>query len=166
MVNFHSCVKIVLNLVFNDKDDILLIQEAKNHSRGLWFLPAGKVKEGESIVQAGVRETIEESGIEPEIISLLKIQHVINKVYVEVRPQFIDIFRFVFVSKPKFYFQYPKDNETKDSIQARWFQIDKILNEKEDLKLRSYEVVELLNLYLRNKGELMDIKKMYEEILY
>ena len=42
-----NCLKIALNLVFNeDESKILLIQEAKEHSRGLWFIQEGKGKIG------------------------------------------------------------------------------------------------------------------------
>ena len=159
MVKLHSCVKIVLNLVFNDKDEILLIQEAKEHSRGLWFLPAGKGKEGESIIETGLRETKEEAGIDVEILSLLKIEHVISKVYVKVDATFVDIFRFIVVSKPA-NAEKPRDYETKDSIQAQWFSIEEVLNGK--LQLRTYQVVELLEYYLKNKNELKEINKVYQ----
>ena len=56
-------------IVINDINEILLI---KGPRRG-WELPGGQVEEGESIAQAAIRETREESGIEIEIIKFCGI---------------------------------------------------------------------------------------------
>lgn len=50
-------------IVLNDKGEILLI---KGPRRG-WEMPGGQVEEGESIKDAAVRETKEESGIDIEV---------------------------------------------------------------------------------------------------
>jgi len=51
-------------IVLNDQREILLI---KGPRRG-WEMPGGQVEEGESLQDAAVRETKEESGIDIEII--------------------------------------------------------------------------------------------------
>lgn len=51
-------------IVLNDRNEILLI---KGPRRG-WEMPGGQVEEGESLRDAAIRETREESGIEIEII--------------------------------------------------------------------------------------------------
>lgn len=51
-------------IVLNDKNEILLI---KGPQRG-WEMPGGQVEEGESLAQAAIRETKEESGVDIEII--------------------------------------------------------------------------------------------------
>ena len=56
--------------VFNDAGDLLLIRRSDN---GNWALPGGGVDIGESLPQAGVRETREESGIDCEITGLTGI---------------------------------------------------------------------------------------------
>jgi ADP-ribose pyrophosphatase YjhB (NUDIX family) len=50
--------------VTNDAGEILLIRRSDNDN---WALPGGAVDLGESLTQAAVRETLEESGIECEI---------------------------------------------------------------------------------------------------
>lgn len=50
-------------IVVNDKDELLLI---KGPRRG-WEIPGGQVEEGESLKEAAIRETKEESGIDVEI---------------------------------------------------------------------------------------------------
>jgi len=56
-------------IVVNDKNELLLI---KGPRRG-WEMPGGQVEEGESLSQAAIRETKEESGIDIEIIKFCGI---------------------------------------------------------------------------------------------
>lgn len=51
-------------IVMNENNEILLIRGPR---RG-WEMPGGQVEEGESLQDAAVRETKEESGIDIEII--------------------------------------------------------------------------------------------------
>jgi ADP-ribose pyrophosphatase YjhB (NUDIX family) len=51
-------------VVANDVGEILLIRRTDN---GNWALPGGAVDLGESLPQAGIRETKEESGVDCEI---------------------------------------------------------------------------------------------------
>jgi 8-oxo-dGTP pyrophosphatase MutT (NUDIX family) len=53
--------------VTNDAGELLLIRRSDN---GNWALPGGALDLGESLPQTGVRETLEESGIECEITGL------------------------------------------------------------------------------------------------
>jgi len=53
-------------LVFNDKNEILLI---KHRRFGVWLPPGGQLDVGEAPHEAVVREVLEETGIEVEIIS-------------------------------------------------------------------------------------------------
>ncbi|MFD2045736.1 NUDIX hydrolase [Ornithinibacillus salinisoli] len=50
-------------IVINNKNEILLI---KGPRRG-WEMPGGQVEEGESLKEAAIRETKEESGIDIEV---------------------------------------------------------------------------------------------------
>ncbi len=56
-------------IVFNKQGEILLI---KGPRRG-WEMPGGQVEEGESIRDAAIRETKEESGIDIEVIKFCGI---------------------------------------------------------------------------------------------
>ncbi len=49
---------------------MLLIRRTDNDN---WALPGGAMEIGETIAQAGVRETLEETGIECEIVRLIGI---------------------------------------------------------------------------------------------
>ncbi|MGN7408709.1 MULTISPECIES: NUDIX hydrolase [unclassified Sporosarcina] len=56
-------------IVINNKNELLLI---KGPRRG-WEMPGGQVEEGESLKEAAIRETKEESGIDIEIIKFCGI---------------------------------------------------------------------------------------------
>lgn len=62
-------------IVLNDKNEILLI---KGPLRG-WEMPGGQVEEGESLTEAAVRETKEETGIDVEIIKFCGIFQNVKK---------------------------------------------------------------------------------------
>jgi ADP-ribose pyrophosphatase YjhB (NUDIX family) len=57
-------------VVVNDLGEILLIRRTDN---GNWALPGGAIDLGESVAQAAVRETFEESGIECAITGVAGI---------------------------------------------------------------------------------------------
>lgn len=56
-------------IVLNNKNELLLI---KGPRRG-WEMPGGQVEEGESLKDAAIRETKEESGIDIELIKFCGI---------------------------------------------------------------------------------------------
>jgi ADP-ribose pyrophosphatase YjhB (NUDIX family) len=66
----NTLVPSVNVVVVNDAGDILLIRRTDN---GNWAVPGGAVDLGESVAQAAVRETREESGIECEITGIVGI---------------------------------------------------------------------------------------------
>ena len=66
----NSIVPAVSVVVVNDADEILLIRRSDN---GNWALPGGAIDLGESLSQAAVRETREETGIDCEITGLTGI---------------------------------------------------------------------------------------------
>ena len=66
----NSIVPSVNVAVRNEAGDLLLIRRSDN---GNWAMPGGAVELGESLTQAAVRETREESGIECEVTGLAGI---------------------------------------------------------------------------------------------
>lgn len=70
------------------QDEVLLIQEAKKECRGSWYLPAGRMEPGETIVEALQREVKEEAGLHCEPLTLLSVE--------ERGPSWI---RFVFLAR-------------------------------------------------------------------
>lgn len=58
------------------KDDVLLVQRAKQPAKGLWSLPGGKVEWGEKLEDAARRELLEETA--------LTIDHLVFGEFVEI----------------------------------------------------------------------------------
>lgn len=75
----NSIVPSVNVVVTNDKGEILLIKRSDNDN---WALPGGAIDLGESLIQAAIRETREETGIDCEVNGLIGIytdpKHVIH----------------------------------------------------------------------------------------
>jgi ADP-ribose pyrophosphatase YjhB (NUDIX family) len=66
----NSLVPSVNVVVVNTDDSILMIRRSDN---GNWAVPGGAIDLGESVAQAAVRETLEESGIECEVTGIAGI---------------------------------------------------------------------------------------------
>ena len=66
----NSLVPSVNVVVANDEGEILMIRRTDNDN---WAVPGGAIDLGESVAQAAIRETREESGIECEITGLVGI---------------------------------------------------------------------------------------------
>jgi 8-oxo-dGTP diphosphatase len=100
-------------IVVNDKNELLLI---KGPRRG-WEMPGGQVEEGESLSQAAIRETKEESGIDIEIIKFCGIfQNIGNS-----------ICNTLFLAKPI----GGELTKSPESLDVGFFPIDEALNKVE-----------------------------------
>ncbi|NMH69357.1 NUDIX domain-containing protein [Bacillus sp. RO3] len=62
-------------VVINDHKEMLLI---KGPRRG-WEMPGGQVEEGESLKEAAIRETKEESGIDIEVVKFCGVFQNVNR---------------------------------------------------------------------------------------
>lgn len=60
-------------VVFNNRDEILLIKRGKAPHFGRWMVPGGALEWGETLEQAAVREVREETGIEIELEGFVEI---------------------------------------------------------------------------------------------
>jgi 8-oxo-dGTP diphosphatase len=59
-------------------DRILLIQRGRDPGRGLWTVPGGKVRFGETLRQTALRETREETGLEVEVGDVAWVGEIID----------------------------------------------------------------------------------------
>jgi ADP-ribose pyrophosphatase YjhB (NUDIX family) len=66
----NSLVPSVNVVVTNDAGDVLLIRRSDNDN---WAVPGGAIDLGESLIQAAIRETREETGVDCEITGLVGI---------------------------------------------------------------------------------------------
>ena len=96
-------------IVLNDKKEILLI---KGPLRG-WEMPGGQVEEGESLKDAAIRETKEETGIDVEIVKFCGIFQNVKK----------SICNTLFLAKPI----GGKLTTSSESLEVGFFPIDEAL---------------------------------------
>jgi len=126
----NSMVPSVNVVVVNDTDEILMIRRSDNDN---WAVPGGAIDLGESVAQAAIRETLEESGITCELTGLVGIysdpKHVI--VYTsdgEARQEF----SIVLTARPLSGQPTPSDETT----QVRWVPASELLNFTMDRSMR------------------------------
>lgn len=60
-------------VVVQHADLFLLVHERKHGQT--WYLPAGRVELGESLIAAAERETLEETGVRVRIESVIRVEH-------------------------------------------------------------------------------------------
>lgn len=111
----------------------LLIRERKHGQT--WYLPAGGVEPGESLVQAAVRETLEEAGLEVRPRGLLWFDHQ----WLGAGSGLAAKWRFVLVADPA------RDTSLKrqadrHSLEARWVHPAELAS----YPLRDFEVVPMV----------------------
>jgi mutator protein MutT len=68
----------VAGVVFNTKDEVLLVRRGKEPGKGSWGIPGGAVELGERLKDAVKRELMEETGITVDPLELITI---VDRVY-------------------------------------------------------------------------------------
>jgi mutator protein MutT len=68
----------VAGVVFNTKDQVLLVRRGKEPGKGSWGIPGGVVELGERLKHAVKRELMEETGVTVDPIELITV---IDRVY-------------------------------------------------------------------------------------
>ncbi|XP_068460413.1 8-oxo-dGDP phosphatase NUDT18 isoform X2 [Clinocottus analis] len=127
---------IVCSVIFNDKEEVLMVQEAKQDCYRQWYLPAGRVEVGESLEEALRREVKEEAGFDCEPITLLLIQ--------EQGPQWI---RFIFLATVTGGSLKSLSAADKESLQASWWDRQSVL------PLRGRDILRLIDCGLKYRGD-------------
>lgn len=112
------------------EDRFLLIHECKHGQH--WYVPAGRVEPGETLVEAARRETLEESGVPVVIEGILRIEHA---PFADGKARV----RVIFVGRPQDNTP-PKSIPDEESLEAGWFSLEEL----DDLSLRGKEVKEML----------------------
>ncbi|XP_006864468.1 PREDICTED: 8-oxo-dGDP phosphatase NUDT18 [Chrysochloris asiatica] len=121
---------VVLAVFLNDQDEVLLIQEAKRECRGSWYLPAGRMEPGETIVEALQREVKEEAGLQCEPLTMLSVE--------ERGPSWV---RFVFLARPTGGILKTSKDADAESLQAGWYPRTSL-----PTPLRAHDILHLVEL--------------------
>lgn len=127
----NSIVPSVTVVVRNDAGELLLIHRTDND---LWAVPGGGVDLGESVPQAGIRETEEETGLRVEITGMVGVysdpRHVLAYDDGEVRQQFSICMRGRVVGG--------QERTSTESSEVRWVPVDQLdaLNIHPSMRLR------------------------------
>ncbi|KAL4660177.1 8-oxo-dGDP phosphatase NUDT18 isoform X1 [Arapaima gigas] len=123
---------IVCAVIFNEKNEVLMVQEAKLECHGRWYLPAGRMERSESIVEAMMREVKEEAGLDCQPITLLRVE--------EQGPQWI---RFVLLAEETGGSLKTEAEADTESIQAQWW------DQESPLPLRGRDILCLIDAGLK-----------------
>jgi phosphatase NudJ len=126
----------------------LLIQERKHGQ--LWYLPAGRVEPGESVIRAAHRETLEETGIPIDLAGLLRIEH-------SPQPEGGARMRVFFLGHPRDDTP-PKKVPDRDSLRAAWVSLDEL----DRYPLRGPEVRDILT-YVHRGGPVYPLSLLRSE---
>ncbi len=70
---FYVDPKVVAGTIFALDDRIVLLQRGVAPAMGKWVFPGGYVDRGESVPDAAIRETAEESNVQVKLCSLLNV---------------------------------------------------------------------------------------------
>jgi len=103
-------------VVVRQSDRFLLVHEAK-HGQG-WCVPAGRVEPGETLFEAALRETLEETGVPVVLDGVLRVEH-------SPRPKGSARMRFVFLAHPQADVP-PKSMPDEESLEAKWFSLEEV----------------------------------------
>ncbi|XP_059152369.1 8-oxo-dGDP phosphatase NUDT18-like [Physella acuta] len=120
-------------ILFDDNGDVLLIQEAKVSCRGTWYLPAGRLEPGETLIDGTKREVKEEAGLECELKALIGVE-ILSHTWM----------RFTFTGKVTGGKLKTLKEQDEESMQAKYFSKEELLASSTNIRHNDiYRLIEL-----------------------
>ena len=101
-------------LVVVRRDDRFLLVHERKHGQ-LWYLPAGRVEDGETLTAAAIRETLEETGVPIRLTGVIRVEHTPVPGDARVRA--------IFLAEPADD-TAPRTTPDKESLGAEWVSLD------------------------------------------
>jgi phosphatase NudJ len=114
-----------------------LVVHERKHGQ-LWYLPAGRVEPGESLIAAAERETLEETGVSVAITGIVRLEH-------SPRTDGTARLRVVFTARPRGDIT-PKSEPDEHSLEAAWV----TLRDLDRMPLRGEDVKQIFEYVARN----------------
>jgi len=133
----QSVCYVVMAVIFNDNNDILMMQEAKSTCSGQWYLPAGRVEPKENLTDAFKREVLEETGLLAEPSTLLMVESAAGSWY-----------RFVLAGNVVGGSLKTPSQADSESLQAKW------ISKLSELTLRAVDIIPIVDHALSVKTQL------------
>lgn len=118
---------VVACVIINDSNEVLMMQEAKESCAGKWYLPAGRMEKGETVVEATKREVLEETGLICDLRTLLSVETAAGMWY-----------RFVLTGSVVGGELKTPSKADKESLQAKW------ISDLQEISLRSNDILHLI----------------------
>jgi phosphatase NudJ len=128
-------------------DRCLLVHERKHGQ--MWYLPAGRVEPGETLMAAACRETLEETGVPIRLTGVIRVEHTMALGGVRVRV--------IFLGEP-IDDTPPKTTPDDESLEAAWVSIDDLPR----YPLRGAEVEQAMR-YVAHGGRVHPLDLLQEE---
>jgi len=139
----------VNSLIQNEKDEILLVREAKQKNFRLWNLPGGHLDIGESLTGGAAREVLEETGLQVKYSALCKIYNLMKENH---------FLQFVFYADEFSGTLIPQEGEI---LECQWFTEDEILHIPDDQMLNAWKIKGLLPL---NKSSFLPLSAIDDHL--
>lgn len=136
---------IVMAVLINDRDEVLMMQEAKSECAGTWYLPAGRTEPGENLVDAVRREVLEETGLKFEPSTLVLMENAKGNWH-----------RFIFTGSVCGGHLKTVAQADSESLQATW------VSDVNQLSLRSRDILTIIE---RTRGYLRDRHSWHKPVL-
>jgi 8-oxo-dGTP pyrophosphatase MutT (NUDIX family) len=134
-------------VVVRKGEHYLLVHETKQGQR--WYLPAGRVEAGETLIAAAFRETLEEAGIPVRITGLIRLEHTAYPGGARMRA--------IYLAEPVS--DAPlKGTPDDESLGAAWVRLDEL----DAFPLRGDDVRELIE-YVELGGEIYPLSLVTQE---
>jgi 8-oxo-dGTP diphosphatase len=126
-----------VGVLIKKADKYLLIKRAANPDKGLWSVPGGLIEVGERAKDAAVREALEETGLEVELIERLGV---VDKIEYDAEGEVLYHFVILqFLAVPVSGVIKPMD----DALDAVWVTLE---------QLKDYQITGSLERFLRDIG--------------
>lgn len=123
---------IVSGVFFNEKNEVLMMQEAKRSCYQMWYLPAGRMELNETIEEGVAREVLEETGLICKPTTLLSLEFRQGHWY-----------RFTMTGVITGGKLKSTNESDEESLQANWFSIEAI---RKSIPIRCKDIFKLIDI--------------------